>query len=115
MDKKTILNAKINQKYLDEIKKVYKADFPDLVNKLLSINDEPIFFKKCRLMSHIEILSTEDLYDTDFSAMNMIPLFDCHENNFIVFNYKKNKYEIYNIVDCVSFDENLNIESYLAS
>lgn len=56
-----------------------------------------------RILDKDEILNTERYLGLDCLKMGVIPLIDCKDNNFLVYNTGKNVFEMMNIVDGMLF------------
>ncbi len=57
-----------------------------------------------RILDKEEILDTEQHLGLDCVKMGVIPLIDCKDNNFLVYNAEKNLFEMINIVDGMPFN-----------
>ena len=57
-----------------------------------------------RILDKAEILNTERHLGLDCLKMGVIPLIDCKDNNFLVYNAGNNVFEMMNIVDGMPFN-----------
>jgi len=80
----------------------YGVIFPIEIRKIISFCQEGIFLEGspfCRLLSNDEILNADEYLHVDFASLGIIPIFDTGDNDFVVFDYKNNKWMKFNIVD----------------
>lgn len=84
----------------------------DELNKILSyVEEEPIFFsQEKRLLSLAEILNYKEEVDTE---LNIIPLVDCYDNNFLVYNLEENQFQIIDVSDDFIWNRLESISDYL--
>ena len=108
-------NQKIDDSKVKKIEKLYKCTIPDDVKRIISNCDETIFFDDddCRVLSFDEILDAEEDLEVEFRKEKMIPLFDCLDNDFIVYKTDSQTWMLYNIVDEMDFDEVDSLEELL--
>ncbi|WP_028517448.1 hypothetical protein [Ruminococcus flavefaciens] len=108
-----IKELKIDEIKVNHIEKQYSEGIPKNVKRLISNCDKTIFFDNdniLRLLSFSEIMNAEKDLHVDFKSRNMIPLFDCGDNDFIVYNYKDANWAKFNIIDEVIFKTENNLE-----
>lgn len=99
-----VSQKKIEEKKVLDIQKVYGAELPDLIKKIISNSDEPVFFDDgVRILSFKEILNAEKDLHVDFQSKGIIPIADCGENDFIVYHFKEAFWSKFNIIDEISF------------
>lgn len=90
-------NAKVSK-----IEGLYGTEVPEIVKRIISNNDKTIFLEECRVLSLAEIADAETDLHVDFKGKQILPLFDCMDNDFIVYHYGTGKWSLFNIVDeCV--------------
>lgn len=86
------------------IERIYKAVLPEKVQLIISNNDETVFFDNgIRILSFSEVVNAEEELHVDFKKYGIIPLFDCKDNDFIVYHYNEDIWSKFNIIDEVSF------------
>lgn len=103
----------INESVVSEITMKYHCDLPKIIKKILSSNKETIFLSgERRILSYDEVLQAKDQLHVDFIAYGIIPLIDCYDNNFIVYDYKNNTWNMFNIVDECIFDTKKSLEDF---
>jgi len=109
-----IQNFKVDVKKVSFIEKMYGADLPEVVKLIISNCDATIFIDNdIRVLSFPEITEAEKDLHVDFKSKNIIPIFDCGNNDFIVYNYKRNKWSKFNIIDEVLFKIKDRLEDLL--
>ena len=106
-----------NKNMIDKNVKNYNVlDFSNLLkinnqnlNRILnSVNDESIFLDEdLRLICKREVEHFEERYQCKIEGL--IPLIDISNNDFIVYICAKNTFGIYNIVDELLFEEDVDI------
>lgn len=105
-----ISSKNIDDDKVDQIKEVYGADLSELVKSIISSSDENIFLDTgVRLLSYQEILSAEKELGVEFKSKGIIPLFDCNDNDFIVYHYNDDTWSKFNIVDETIFKKADNL------
>ena len=108
-----VIGTEINNKKREEIEKIYETSFDEYINKIISIAEESIFIdKEKRLISYVEIKNASEEYGVDFISKQILPLFDCYDNDFIVYCYDKKIWALYNIIDDLN-DEEKSLEKLL--
>lgn len=94
------------------VEALYNTKLPELIKRIVSnSNDDPIFLEnEIRVLSLPEIIHAESELHVDFKEKGIIPLFDCGNNDFIVYHFKEKIWSKFNIIDEISFkkEENLN-------
>ena len=98
--------VEISNDKIERIQSEYGAVLPTPLRQIISYSDDTVFFDdERRLLSFSEIANAAEELHVDFKKNKIIPLFDCLDNDFIVYNFDKNTWSFYNIVDKVSFEE----------
>lgn len=111
-----IKNNDIISEAVSSIEELYGVTLNDDLKHIVSVVLDDYFIdEKCRVLSIKEILRSEDFIGVDFTELNMIPLIDCKDDDYIVYNFENQKYEMYNIYDEVSFREGENMRILLDS
>lgn len=102
----TINNIEINIEIVKSVEDRYKTSLPEGVKKIISVVLDDYFISdKCRVLSVKEILMSEEFTGVDFTSLNMIPLIDCKDDDYIVYDFTVKKYVMYNTFDEVGFRE----------
>ena len=111
-----IKNTDINDETVACVEELFGVTLNGDIRRTVSVVlDDYFISEKCRVISSKEILRTEEFVGVDFKDLNMIPLIDCKDDDYIVFNFETQKYEMYNIYDEVSFREADGLEELLAT
>ena len=101
-----IQNQKIDESKVKQVEEVYGCILPEEVKRIISNCDETIFFDDdCRVLSFDEILEAPETLCELFVENKMIPLFDCMDNDFIVYKADSHKWLMFNTEDEMDFDE----------
>lgn len=108
MNKSDYLDAASKWEIVDErveaIGETYTLRLPELLQRIISHSDEPYFFDDgSHILSLDEMLGVEETLGVSFSDKHLVPVVDCCDGDFIVYNYGNDVWAIYNIVDDVLF------------
>jgi hypothetical protein len=98
----------INTQFVDKLAEIYDAELIEYVKKLLSASPDGIFFESddiLRLLSHKEIINASEELSVDFTSLQLIPIFDTGDNDYIMFDIKNKNWCKFNIVDSVKFKQ----------
>ncbi|MBR5210585.1 MAG: hypothetical protein IKV67_12130 [Paludibacteraceae bacterium] len=118
MDKKEFLESlhdnNIDDMKVKKIEDLYKCDISDEVKQIVSNCDETIFFDDdSRVLSFDEILDAEEDLHVEFIKKKMLPLFDCLDNDFVVYKTDTHTWMKFNIVDEIDYEEADSLEEIL--
>ena len=112
-----IQNTSIAINTVKTIEKLYGDIKNDIVKKILSrmveMNNTEFLDNGYRVLDYEEIIDADDDLHVDFSSKGLLPLFDCSDNDFIVYDVNNNEWLKFNIVDEVKFRENSELEELL--
>jgi hypothetical protein len=98
----------INTQFINKLTETYGTKFIEYVEKLLSVSSDGIFFENddiLRLLSHKEILNACEELSVNFIELQLIPVFDTGDNDYIVFDIENKNWCKFNIVDSVKFKQ----------
>ena len=101
-------NQSINAQFTDKLAEIYGVELIVYIRKLLSTSSESIFFESddiLRLLSHKEIFNAPDELSIDFIGLQLVPIFDTGDNDYIVFDIENDNWCKFNIVDAVKFKQ----------
>lgn len=94
----------IDKSKVTTIEKIYGTNLPEEVQLIVSNNDETTFFdNESRILSFSEIVNAEKELHVNFKKHGIIPIFDCNDNDFIVYRYNENIWSKFNIIDEIFF------------
>lgn len=109
-----LANKNVDKKRVKKIQEVYRLILPVIIQKIISNNDESIFFDdEYRILSFREIVDANYDLHVDFKGKGLIPLVDCGENDFIVYLSNEEIWAKFNIVDETIFRRKNTIEEML--
>lgn len=109
----TISKTKVDSKVTKTLTKGYSPDIPTVVEQIVSLFKSGGFVNGYRFLSLDEIEYAEDDLHVDFKKRHIIPLVDCGDNDFIVFDYCSEKWMLFNIVEKVAFKRKQNLDDIL--
>ena len=99
------------------LEQMFKASLPLELWILLSFKDGIIGAKnslsQMRIMSLTEIQSAPQELQVDFPDKGLLPLIDCLDNDFLVYDVARQNYSLFNIVDEVSFNSYSSLCEFL--
>ena len=103
---KNINSSNISGEKILKIESVYRSKIKnDFVKKLISAVKNTVFLDNgCRILSFGEILQADTDLKVSFKKKNLLPLADCSDNNFIVYDLDKETFSKFNIVDETVYD-----------
>ncbi len=109
-----ISEKKADTAKVKKMEDIYGAALPGLVRKIVSNNDETIFFDDgVRILSFDEIVDAESDLHVDFKAKGIIPIADCGENDFIVYHLNDSIWSKFNIIDETIFKKKNELSDLL--
>ena len=107
-------NMKVNKNKTKKIEDLYGTDIPEIVKKVISCADKAVFFDDgYRSLSISEICDAEKDLHVNFVEKNIIPLIDCGENDFIIYDLNRKCFAKFNIVDEVVFKKKKTLEELM--
>ena len=96
------------------MEKYEKIENQELQELLKYVKDEPLFFgEEKRLLSKSEIAN----YKNEFSInidVDIIPLIDLYNNNFLIYNIVENKFQIVDLSDDTIWKNVDSIRDYIS-
>lgn len=96
------------------VEKIYGIVEDCFVMKIVSrssrLGDSEFFGTDYRALDFREILSPQEHLGVNFPEMGLLPLFDCCNDDFIVYRLKDKKWSMYNITDSLLFMESVSLE-----
>ncbi len=103
----SIQQCKVDLDKVRTIEVEYQCSLPSLLQCIISNNEEVQFLEdEKRVLCYEEILhATKDL-SVDFLNLQLIPVMDCYDNDFVVYNIKTSEWCLFNIVDECIFRTN---------
>ena len=108
--------VEIDKASISEIETLYKATLPAEVKKIISLNQNGVSYDDKSVFNGLSanaILNAyNDLY-VDFVDLQLVPLFDIGDSEYIVYNLKKRCYAIYDISDDDEYSEETDLLKYV--
>jgi len=108
--------VEIDNSIISEIEALYKTKLTTEVKKVISLNKDGVSYDDKSVFNGLSadaILNAyNDLY-VDFVGLQLLPLFDIGDNDYIVFNIKKRCYAIYDISDDDEYSEEYDLLKYV--
>ena len=103
-------NKKINDELIEKIEKKYNCKLPEDVKKIISVTDDFYSFEDLIIrMDNDIILNPEEELFCNIMDKNIIPIFDCYDNDYICYDFVNNNWCMFNSVDESIYDTNKNI------
>ena len=108
--------VEIDKESISEIEALYKTKFSNELQKVISLNKDGVSYDEKSVFNGLSanaILNAyNDLY-IDFVSLNLVPLFDIGDNEYIVYNTKKRCYALYDISDDDEYREASDLLEYV--
>lgn len=108
-----IQKTKVDRKVVSTLSTVYSADVPPIIEQIVTLFKSGGFVGSYRFLSLDEIEYAEEDLHVHFKKRNIIPLVDCGDNDFIVYDYCNEKWMLFNIVEKVAFKKTSNFDDLL--
>ena len=100
---------------INRVTMLYADNLPEIVLKIISSAKETVFLDDDnRMLSYEEIVDAEKDLHVNFKEKGMIPLIDCGDNDFIVYNFNDSSWSKINIVDETVFKNRNSIYDLLS-
>ena len=95
-----VMNCVVNDVKLSKIEEIYGEIKNEAARKIVSNADETLFLDNdWRVLSYSEIEEANNDLHVDFTGKKLLPLFDCSENDFVVYRIADDDWAKFNIVD----------------
>ena len=102
----SLKETRFNDERIKEIEHIYHHELPEIVKRIVSSNDQSVLIEPGkRLLSYAEIKNADEWLETDFQGLQMIPVFDFYDNDFLVYCFNTDTWGLFNIIEGVLFDE----------
>jgi len=109
-------NVEIDRAIISDIETLYKTKFPGELQRVISLNKDGVSYDEKSvfngLSSNAILNAYDDLY-IDFVGLNLVPLFDIGDNEYIVYNLKKKCYALYDISEDDEHSEERDLLKYV--
>lgn len=109
-----IANCTIADNKVSQLEALYRGSLPIEIKQMISFSLDAVFFDDdYRTLSLAEMLDAKNDLHVDFIELRLIPVVDCGENDFIVYNFESMKWAKFNIVDASYFKERDSLKALL--
>jgi lambda repressor-like predicted transcriptional regulator len=109
-------NIKIDKAIISQIETLYNSKFSNELQKVISLNKDGVSYDDKSvfngLSSNAILNAYNDLY-IDFVSLNLVPLFNIGDNEYIVYDLKKRCYALYDISDDDEYSEEADLLKYV--
>jgi len=108
----------IDAKFVEKLNKKYNIVLDDYAGKILSKAPSGCFFEDdavLSLLSRSWLLSAPADMEVDFASLQLIPIFNIADNDYIAYDGTNNTWCMFNIADDTKFNENKTLEALLSS
>lgn len=111
---KTAKGWEINLNLVAAIEKIYCVKLPELLRRIISHSEEPYFFDDgTHVLSYSEVLYADEDLDVAFSEKKLIPVVDCCDGNYVVYDYDNQTWAMYSIIDDILFNQSNTLDEIL--
>jgi len=108
--------VEIDKEAVSNIEALYKTKFSSELQKVISLNKDGVSYDDKSVFNGLSanaILNAfNDLY-IDFPALNLVPLFDIGDSEYIVYDLNKRCYALYDISDDDEYSQASNLLEYV--
>lgn len=109
-----IRNTPVDSIVSKTLKKAYGSKVPAIVEQIVTLFKSGGFVEGYRFLSLDEIEYAEDDLHVNFKSIGLIPLIDCGDNDFVVYNYIEGKWMMFNIIEQICFKKKKELDDLLA-
>ena len=103
----SLKETRFNDERIKEIEHIYHHELPEIVKRIVSSNDQSVLIEPGkRLLSYAEIKNADEWLETDFQGLQMIPVFDFYDNDFLVYCFNTDTWGLFNIIEGVRYQVN---------
>jgi hypothetical protein len=108
--------VEIDKASVSKVEALYKTQFPTGLQKVISLNKDGVSYDDKSVFNGLSanaiVNAYNDLY-IDFVSLNLIPLFDIGDSEYIVYDLKKRCYALYDISDDDEYREASDLLEYV--
>jgi len=108
--------VEIDKDSITEIEALYKTKLSGELKKVISLNKDGVSYDDKSVFNGLSakaILNAyNDLY-VDFVSLQLLPLFEIGDSEYIVYNFAKRRYAIYDISDDDEYSEESDLLKYV--
>lgn len=97
LDKLKVID--FNDEKIKNIETIYGYKLNNVLRKIVSLSSEPLFLDDVRMLSYGEICNADEEYNVLFFEKKIMPVAECGDNDFVVFNFTDEAWYKFNIID----------------
>ena len=105
-------------KEFKSLSELYGVDMPEEIQQIYSLTNGGFIRsgknESWRIYSPRDILDAPEELNVDFIKIRKIPFIDCMDNNHICYDVSGKKYQMFNVVDEIVFDEMAMLIDFLS-
>jgi len=108
--------VEIDKAGTSEIEALYKTKLSGEVKKIISLNKDGVSYDDKSVFNGLSVKAILNAYNdlyVDFVDLQLLPLFDIGDSEYIVYNLKKRCYAIYDISDDDEYSEESDLLKYV--
>jgi len=109
-------NVEIDRATISEIETLYQTKLPKELQRVISLNIDGVSYDDKSVFNGLSAKAILKAYDDlyiDFVGLNLVPLFDIGDNDYIVYDLKKKCYALYDISEDDEHSEESDLSKYL--
>jgi len=109
-------NVEIDRANTSKIETLYKTKFSIELQKIISLNKGGVSYDDKSVFNGLSAKAILNAYNDlyiDFVGLNLVPLFDIGDNEYIVYDLKKKCYALYDISEDDEHSEESDLMKYV--
>jgi len=109
-------NVEIDKASVGKVETLYKTKFSTELQKVISLNKDGVSYDDKSVFTGLSADAIVNAYNNlyiDFVSLNLVPLFDIGDSEYIVYNIKKRCYALYDISDDDEYREASDLLEYV--
>jgi hypothetical protein len=110
---KQIAATEPSNKIASKLNKTYGEDMPKVVVQMVTVFEKGGFVDDYRFLSLSEIVHAEADLHVPFKKLQIIPLVDGGDNDFIAYNFAEDVWMRYNVVEEIGFGKKKKLNEIL--
>jgi len=109
-------DVKVDKAIIGEIETLYKAKFPNELQKVISLNKDGVSYDDKSVFNGLSAKAILNAYNDlyiDFVSLNLVPLFNIGDSEYIVYDLNKKCYALYDISEDDEYSEQSDLLKYV--
>jgi len=109
-------NVEIDRSITNKIEELYKAKFSSELLKVISLNKGGVSYDDKSVLNGLSAKAILNAYNDlyiDFVSLNLVPLFDIGDSEYIIYDLKKKCYALYDISEDDEYSEASDLSKYV--